>query len=48
MPVFAFFEDAGMGSAAVQGDLWGQAPSDWTFIQEPHHNPIFEAMIDAA
>lgn len=37
-----------MGSAATQGDLWGQAPSDWTFFQEPKHNPLFEAMLNAA
>lgn len=36
-----------MSSAAVWGELWGQAPSDWAFIQEQKHNPLFEAMLDA-
>jgi SAM-dependent methyltransferase len=37
-----------MNSAKVQGDLWGQAPSDWAHFQEPKCNPLFEAMLDAA
>lgn len=37
-----------MGSAKKQGDLWGQAPSDWALLQEPQHSPLFEAMLDAA
>ena len=37
-----------MGTAAIQGDLWSVAPSDWTLIHEPNHNPLFEAMLSAA
>lgn len=37
-----------MGSAKKQGELWGQVPSDWALLQEPQHNPLFEAMLDAA
>jgi SAM-dependent methyltransferase len=37
-----------MGSAKVQGDLWGQAPVDWASVQEPMHTPLFQAMLDAA
>jgi SAM-dependent methyltransferase len=37
-----------MGSSQKQGDLWGQAPSDWATIQEPKHIPLFNAMLDAA
>ncbi|MBL8130301.1 MAG: methyltransferase domain-containing protein [Anaerolineae bacterium] len=36
-----------MGSAAIQGELWGQASSDWALLQEPKHIPLFEAMLDA-
>jgi SAM-dependent methyltransferase len=37
-----------MGTAAIQGDLWGQAPQDWVTLQEPMHRPLWEAMLDAA
>lgn len=37
-----------MGSAKKQGELWGQAPSDWALLIEPKHNPLFEAMLDAS
>jgi SAM-dependent methyltransferase len=37
-----------MGSAKIQGDLWGQVPSDWATLQEPKHIPLFEAMLHAA
>jgi SAM-dependent methyltransferase len=37
-----------MGSATVQGDLWGQEPVDWTYIMEPVHIPIWNAMLNAA
>lgn len=37
-----------MGSAKKQGELWGQVPLDWALLQEPKHNPLFEAMLDAA
>ena len=36
-----------MGSAKKQGELWNQAPENWAYIQEPHHNPLFEAMLNA-
>lgn len=37
-----------MGTADVQGDLWGQAARDWASIQEPMGRPLWEAMLDAA
>jgi hypothetical protein len=37
-----------MGSAMIQGDLWGQAPPDWALLQEPTQIPLFEAMLSAA
>ena len=37
-----------MGSARVQGELWGRAPEDWAGMQEAQHAPLFEAMLDAA
>ena len=36
-----------MGSAKIQGDLWGRAPRGWAEIQEPMHRPIWEAMLNA-
>jgi SAM-dependent methyltransferase len=39
--------DVDMGSANVQGDLWGQEPSNWTNFQEPNHIPLWNAMLDA-
>ncbi|UCC53626.1 MAG: class I SAM-dependent methyltransferase [Anaerolineaceae bacterium] len=37
-----------MGSAEIQGELWGQSPQDWSQIQEPMHRPLWEAMLDAS
>ena len=37
-----------MGTAEIQGELWGAAPEGWVTIQEPMHRPLFEAMLDAA
>jgi len=37
-----------MGSARIQGELWGRAPRDWAEIQEPMHHPLWEAMLTAA
>jgi SAM-dependent methyltransferase len=37
-----------MGSAAVQGQLWGRAAHDWAELQEPTALPLWEAMLDAA
>jgi SAM-dependent methyltransferase len=36
-----------MGSAAVQGHLWGRAAHDWAELQEPTALPLWEAMLDA-
>lgn len=36
-----------MGSADIQGALWGQAPRDWAELQEPLHRPLWDAMIEA-
>lgn len=36
-----------MGSAAIQGELWGHAPRDWAYLQEPLHKPMWLAMLDA-
>lgn len=36
-----------MGSADVQGPLWGAEAGTWSKIQEPHHEPLFEAMLEA-
>lgn len=37
-----------MGSARIQGELWGRAADDWASLQEAQHAPFFEAMLDAA
>ncbi|MHA2233558.1 MAG: class I SAM-dependent methyltransferase [Candidatus Hodarchaeales archaeon] len=37
-----------MGSASVQGELWGQKSTDWANIQEPLHAPLWEAMLTAS
>lgn len=37
-----------MGTAQIQGELWGKAPQGWAEIQEPLHRPLWEAMQDAA
>ena len=37
-----------MGSAEIQGDLWGTAARDWAELAEPHHRPLFEVMLDEA
>jgi ubiquinone/menaquinone biosynthesis C-methylase UbiE len=36
-----------MGSAQVQGKLWGAAAADWAELQEPTTLPLFEATLDA-
>src|SRR5690242_2846629 len=36
-----------MGSATVQGDLWGTQPRDWAELQEPMQIPFYEAVLDA-
>lgn len=37
-----------MGSAKIQGELWGQAPRDWAELAEPGSTPLWEAMLHAA
>jgi SAM-dependent methyltransferase len=37
-----------MGSATMQGKLWGAAARDWAELQEPMGKPIWEAMLEAA
>jgi len=37
-----------MGSAPIQGELWGKAPRDWAELQEPMHHPLWAAMLTAA
>lgn len=37
-----------MGTAEVQGALWGAAPEDWAEFVEPQSTPLFEAVLDAA
>lgn len=37
-----------MGSAEIQGELWGRSPQDWADLQEPMHKPLWEAMLNAA
>jgi SAM-dependent methyltransferase len=36
-----------MGTAEVQGTLWGAAAEDWSTLVEPLSAPLFEAVIDA-
>ena len=36
-----------MGTAQVQGALWGAAAEDWAQIVEPMSAPLFEAVLDA-
>ena len=36
-----------MGSAKVQGELWGRNPRTWADFQEPQMRPIYDATLDA-
>jgi SAM-dependent methyltransferase len=36
-----------MGSADIQGQLWGAAPDDWADLQEPTQAPLYDATFDA-
>jgi SAM-dependent methyltransferase len=36
-----------MGSAAIQGPLWGAAARDWARLAEPAARPFYEAVFDA-
>jgi SAM-dependent methyltransferase len=37
-----------MGTARIQGELWGAAARDWAEHQEPMCRPLWEAMLNAA
>ena len=37
-----------MGTAAVQGELWGAKASDWAKIQEPSWRPVFKFVLTTA
>ena len=36
-----------MGTAAVQGALWGAGAADWAELVEPMSTPLFQAVLDA-
>ena len=36
-----------MGTAEVQGALWGAAAGDWSELNEPHCAVFYEAVFDA-
>lgn len=36
-----------MGTAQVQGRLWGAAARDWAELNEPFSTPVYEAVLDA-
>ena len=36
-----------MGSATVQGELWGRNPRAWAEFQEPQVRPFYDATLDA-
>ncbi len=35
-----------MGSAEIQGDLWGRSARDWAELQEPMHQPLWDVMLN--
>jgi 2-polyprenyl-3-methyl-5-hydroxy-6-metoxy-1,4-benzoquinol methylase len=37
-----------MGSAGIQGDLWGARAREWADLQESSFRPVYEAAFDAA
>jgi SAM-dependent methyltransferase len=37
-----------MGTAQIQGELWGQRPLDWSELQEPAFGALYAAAFDAA
>jgi SAM-dependent methyltransferase len=41
-------QEAAMGTAPLQGDLWGARANDWTQLQEPAFRPLYEAAFRAA
>jgi cyclopropane fatty-acyl-phospholipid synthase-like methyltransferase len=34
-----------MGTAEVQGELWGARARDWADVQEPPWRPVYEAVL---
>jgi len=36
-----------MKKSQIQGELWGKSPNGWAEVQEPHHKPLWDAMLDA-
>lgn len=36
-----------MGSATMQGELWGRHPATWSSVLEPLMQPLYEATLDA-
>ena len=36
-----------MGSAEIQGRLWGPGASDWSELNEPSCTPFYESVFDA-
>jgi SAM-dependent methyltransferase len=36
-----------MGTAGVQGELWGAGAEDWATLVEPMSTPLYEAVLDA-
>ena len=36
-----------MGSAEVQGELWGRDPQTWANFQEAQMRPLYDATLDA-
>jgi hypothetical protein len=37
-----------MGTAQIQGELWGAKAADWAELQEPAWKPVFEAALSHA
>lgn len=37
-----------MGTAGIQGELWGRSPEGWATVQEATSRPLWEAMLDGA
>src|SRR2546427_9346029 len=40
--------EARMGTAPIQGALWGARARDWADLNEPAWRPVFEAAMDQA
>src|SRR5690349_16349396 len=37
-----------MGTAEIQGELWGAAANDWAELQDPMSRPLWQAMLNSA